>query len=97
MTGREVLLKTIVETGSISQSEAERLISAIYSTGYVCVPREPTAEMLKAAWAEALGEDAAGVWSSMIDESEGLTKSEEEILKEARQYYRVCETPKTCS
>ena len=47
--------------------------------------------------ADALGEDAAGVWSSMIDESEGLTKSEEEILKEARQYYRVCETPKTCS
>jgi hypothetical protein len=34
----------------------------------VLVPRKPTAEMLKAAWADALAEDAAGVWSSMIEE-----------------------------
>jgi hypothetical protein len=34
---------------------------------YVLVPRVPTKEMLKAAWADALGEDAAGVWRSMIE------------------------------
>ena len=32
----------------------------------VLVPRVPTKEMLDAAWADALGEDAAGVWTSMI-------------------------------
>jgi hypothetical protein len=34
----------------------------------VLVPRRPTREMLKAAWADALGEDAIGVWNSMIEE-----------------------------
>lgn len=33
----------------------------------VLVPRNPTKAMLDAAWADALGEDAAGVWQSMID------------------------------
>lgn len=35
----------------------------------VCVPRSPTPEMLKEAWADALGEDALGVWNSMIEAS----------------------------
>jgi hypothetical protein len=34
--------------------------------GMVLVPREPTKEMLEAAWADALAEDAAGVWRAMI-------------------------------
>lgn len=34
----------------------------------VVVPRIPTREMLNAAWADALAEDAEGVWKSMIDE-----------------------------
>jgi len=38
-----------------------------YGAEYVLVPRKPTKEMLKAAWADALGEDAEGVWSSMIE------------------------------
>jgi hypothetical protein len=32
----------------------------------VLVPRNPTPEMLDAAWADALAEDAAGVWEAMI-------------------------------
>jgi hypothetical protein len=32
----------------------------------VCVPMNPTGAMLKAAWADALGEDALGVWKTMI-------------------------------
>ena len=33
----------------------------------VMVPRKPTAEMLEAAWMDALAEDAAGVWETMIE------------------------------
>lgn len=40
----------------------------------VLVPRKPTAEMLEAAWASALEEDAAGVWKSMIREWESTTQ-----------------------
>lgn len=32
----------------------------------VLVPRKPSKEMLEAAWAHALAEDAEGVWRSMI-------------------------------
>ncbi len=32
----------------------------------ILVPRRPTKEMLEAAWADALAEDAAGVWAAMI-------------------------------
>ena len=39
----------------------------------VLVPRNPTKEMIDAAWADALGEDAAGVWKSMIDDHEMRT------------------------
>ncbi len=38
---------------------------------YVMVPREPTAQMLRDAWADANDEDAAGVWRSMIASYEG--------------------------
>lgn len=33
---------------------------------WVTVPRVATKEMMDAAWASALGEDASGVWSDMI-------------------------------
>jgi len=33
----------------------------------VLVPRHPTKEMMEAAWADALAEDAAGVWKAMIE------------------------------
>ena len=32
----------------------------------ILVPRTPTKEMLEAAYWDALGEDARGVWESMI-------------------------------
>ena len=34
---------------------------------FVLVPRIPIKEMLDAAWADALAEDAIGVWKSMIE------------------------------
>lgn len=37
------------------------------NSDYVRVPRKPTQEMLRAAWADALAEDAEGVWKSMIE------------------------------
>lgn len=33
----------------------------------VLVPRHPTKEMIDAAWADALAEDAEGVWNRMIE------------------------------
>jgi transposase len=41
----------------------------------VLVPRIPTKEMLDAAWADALGEDALGVWRSMIEAYESRGNS----------------------
>jgi hypothetical protein len=51
----------------------------------VLVPRTPTASMIKAAWADALAEDAEGVWRSMIEayeneisrRGEGIQRSED--------------------
>lgn len=34
---------------------------------FVSVPRKLTKEMLEAAWADALAEDAEGVWRSMVE------------------------------
>jgi hypothetical protein len=36
-------------------------------TEMVLVPRVPTKEMIEAAWAAALNENAGGVWRAMID------------------------------
>jgi hypothetical protein len=44
---------------------------------YVLVPRVPTKEMLEAAWADALGEDAGGVWKSMIENWESSSQKRE--------------------
>ena len=33
----------------------------------VLVPRRPTREMVDEAWADALAEDAAAVWKTMIE------------------------------
>ena len=42
---------------------------------YVLVPRKPTKAMLEAAWADALAENAEGVWRSMIENFEGYASS----------------------
>lgn len=39
----------------------------IGTADWVLVPRAPTTAMINAAWAEALAEDAAGVWKAMIE------------------------------
>jgi len=53
----------------------------------ILVPRNPTKEMIDEAWAEALGEDAAGVWNSMIESWEkslitarGIPRKEEALV-----------------
>lgn len=55
--------------GSIirAQEGARQFRDTLEEAGYVIVPREPTGEMLEAAWADALSEDAAAVWRSMIE------------------------------
>lgn len=67
---------TVSEDGSdkafeyaVTQRELVLQMRDIITNGYVIVPREPTEAMLDAAWAEALGEDAAGVWREMINAS----------------------------
>ncbi len=46
---------------------AQRVIVALREAGFVCALIEPTEDMLKAAWAAALEEDAAGVWHCMVE------------------------------
>ncbi len=43
----------------------------------VLVPRKPTAEMIEAAWASALAEDALGVWEAMIENFEDEDKDKD--------------------
>jgi hypothetical protein len=48
----------------------------------ILVPKKPTAGMIEAAWADALAEDAGGVWRAMLTEYESslLKKRETEVL-----------------
>jgi hypothetical protein len=48
------------------------VVQALRAKGYVCVPVNPTADMRTGAWAEALAENAAGVWEAMIGVWEGV-------------------------
>jgi hypothetical protein len=65
MTGREVLEK-------VAGEEGKRIADAVERIGFVCVPVEPSKEMVDAAWASALAENAEGVWSSMIEACGGI-------------------------
>lgn len=47
----------------------DAILAAAESSGFVLAPKEPTDEMLDEAWADALAEDARGVWRSMIESS----------------------------
>jgi hypothetical protein len=49
-----------------SEDQATRVLAALHAVGYVCVPREPTDEMLEAGWAPAHVEDAKETWEQMI-------------------------------
>ncbi len=67
MTGREAIEK-VTESLIVAEKLSEM--------GFVCVPRQPTQALLDAAWAEALAENAAGVWDMMIGVSEGKLTAE---------------------
>jgi hypothetical protein len=67
VTGREVIAKVAGD---------ERIADELSRLGFVCVPIEPTQDMLSAAWADAHEEDACGVWRTMIGVSEGLLTKE---------------------
>jgi hypothetical protein len=64
--------------GSVIMSDAvtSQLVVAIRDSGHAIVPVLPTKEMVEAAWADALNEDAAGVWSSMIASALQIKKSD---------------------
>jgi hypothetical protein len=88
VTGRDVLLEAVrYAVPSISGENAEMIADRISDVGYVCVPRIATPEMLEAARYDALAEDGAAVWETMVKETEGLNPSEEEILKEAERLF----------
>lgn len=57
----------LIATALGSEDQAIHLLAALDAAGYVCVPRDPTKDMMDAAWAYALDEDAEGVWKSMIE------------------------------
>ena len=69
MTSREIIVQTARRCGMLLE-DADLLAMRITAMGYVCVPVEPTELMLRNAWADALGEDAAGVWRQMIQACE---------------------------
>jgi hypothetical protein len=50
-----------------SESEAKRAFAVLAAAGYVCVPREPTSQMLEAGWAPAHNEDAGETWREMVN------------------------------
>jgi len=65
VTGQVDVIEAINSIGSDAT-----LVLAAKARGMCVFPRVPTKEMLHAAWSDALGEDAAGVWLSMIKASE---------------------------
>jgi hypothetical protein len=60
------LLVELLDSEMMSREITDRLYECIREAGYAIVPSSPTKEMVEAAWADALAEDATGVWSSMI-------------------------------
>jgi hypothetical protein len=69
VTGREAI-------ESVTGGNADLIADGLARLGFVCVPLQPTKDMLDAAWADALEEDANGVWRTMIGVSEGLLTRE---------------------
>ena len=58
---------------SEAEVQVQSILNAIFAAGWVVVPRSPTQEMLLAAWASALAENAEGVWRDMIAASPELS------------------------
>jgi hypothetical protein len=49
-----------------SEDQARRILEALDTAGYVCVPREPTPAMIEAAYWPSHDENAAEVWQEML-------------------------------
>lgn len=62
MNATEAIAKAVSGT-----TDATEIVERLAALGFVCVPREPSAEMIEAAWAWELAEDSAGVWREMIN------------------------------
>lgn len=65
--------------GPAINTEAEispEIIAGLRNRSLVVVPRVPTHEMVEAAWAQALEEDAVGVWKEMIEAAPNLATAE---------------------
>jgi hypothetical protein len=71
VTGREAIVKV---------AGNERIADELRKEGFVCVPIQPTRDMLEAAWADALAENARGVWDSMIEACDGINAMENPTL-----------------
>lgn len=72
----EIIASLTMQDGMIEDldnGDALTIIDALGKEGYVIVPRIPTADMIEKAWADALAEDAAAVWRSMIQTLEDAT------------------------
>jgi len=67
-------------------------VTGQHDSAYVVVPREPTLAMLNAAWADALAEDAAGVWKAMIENYENSAPTILKIRTAGEADFRVHET-----
>jgi hypothetical protein len=65
VTGREAILE-------VAEVDGARIADAIKSSGFVSVPREPTAHMIEKAYGTAHEENALVVWRSVIKVS-GMT------------------------
>lgn len=97
MTGREALVSLITETLEIPPEKAITFLNALRDKGYVCVPATPTGPMVSASWAEALAENAVGVWETMIGVWEGVLTAEGIPKEEAEQNRRASDIPENGS
>jgi hypothetical protein len=68
MSGMADQVLKAIDHGGGQACDVAGVIRELNAAGYVIVPREPTKSMIEAAWADALAEDAAGVWREMIGE-----------------------------
>jgi hypothetical protein len=66
VTCRELLASAIRKTSGPNCELVDKIVEALRGCGYTIVPIVPTKEMIDSAWEDALAEDAAGVWSTMI-------------------------------
>jgi hypothetical protein len=67
-------LHVLIERFGAKQGRA--VLAALHAAGFVCVPSEPTAEMIEDGWAAANEENALETWRAMVRSA--LVKQAEE-------------------